>query len=76
MLIKQKSPLIPKNLAIGTFGELLIVFQKYAIPPPFNDPEVLSSACDKAKLFVENFLKILILMTQVPLYLFSLLELI
>ena len=76
MLIKQKSPLIPRNLAIGTFGELLIVFQKSAIPPPFNEPEVLSSACDKAKLFAENFLRILFLMTQVPLYLFSLLELI
>ena len=26
MLIKQKSPSLPKNLALGTFGELLIVF--------------------------------------------------
>ena len=26
MLIKQKSPLLPRNLALGTFGELLIVF--------------------------------------------------
>ena len=25
MLIKQKSPSLPKNLALGTFGELLIV---------------------------------------------------
>ena len=30
---------------------------KSAIPPLFSDPEVLSSACDKAKLFVENFSK-------------------
>ena len=30
---------------------------KYAIPPLFNDPEVLSSASDKAKLFSENFSK-------------------
>ena len=26
MLIKQKSPLLPRNLALGTFGKLLIVF--------------------------------------------------
>ena len=30
---------------------------KSAIPPLFNDPEVLSSAFDKAKLFAENFSK-------------------
>ena len=30
---------------------------KSAIPPLFNDPEVLSSASDKAKLFPENFSK-------------------
>ena len=30
---------------------------KSAIPPLFNDPEVLSSASDKAKLFAENFYK-------------------
>ena len=26
MLITPKSPLLPRNLALGTFGELLIVF--------------------------------------------------
>ena len=30
---------------------------KSAIPPLFNDPDVLSSASDKAKLFAENFSK-------------------
>ena len=30
---------------------------KSAIPPLFNDPEVLSSASDKAKLFAKNFSK-------------------
>ena len=30
---------------------------KSAIPPLFNDPEVLSSASDKAKLFTKNFCK-------------------
>ena len=28
---------------------------KYAIPPSFNAPEMLSSASDKAKLFAKNF---------------------
>ena len=28
---------------------------KSAVPPLFNNPEVLSSASDKAKLFAENF---------------------
>ena len=30
---------------------------KSAIPPLFNSPEVLSSPCDKTKLFVKNFCK-------------------
>ena len=50
MLIKQKSPFFPRNLALITSGE-----GKSAIPPLFNGPEVLSSASDKAKLFAENF---------------------
>ena len=47
---------------------------KYAIPPLINSPEVLSSA--KQNCFLKTFLRTLILMTQVSLYLFSLLELI
>ena len=44
------------------FGELLILFVfnkvcKFAVPPLFNGPEVLSSASDKAKLCVKNFSK-------------------
>ena len=54
MLIKQKSPLLPRNLVLVTFGELLIVLSakvnKSAIPPLFNGLDMLSSACDKAKL--------------------------
>ena len=50
MLIKQKFPSLPRNLALGTFGELLIMvnllYLLYSTPP-----EVLSSASDKAKLF-------------------------
>ena len=59
MLIRQKSPLLPRNLAVVTFGELLIVLSKdkSATPPPFNGPEVLFSASDKTKLFAENFSK-------------------
>ena len=45
---------------------------KFAIPPLFNGPEVLSSASDKAKLFAEKtFLRTPILMTVVSLYVFS-----
>ena len=54
MLIKPKSPSLPRNLALGTFGELPIVF---SIPPLFNSPEVFSSACDTAKLLAAHFSK-------------------
>ena len=53
MLLKQKSPLLPRILALKTFGELLLVF----IPPLFRDPEILSSVSDKAKLFAKKFSK-------------------
>ena len=64
MLLKQKTPSLPRNLVLVTFGELLIVFLanllivykgKFAIPPRFSGLEVLSSASDKAELFAENF---------------------
>ena len=60
MLIKENRPLLPRNLALVTFGKLLIVFStkvNLLIRPLFNGPEVLSSASDKAKLFAENFSK-------------------
>ena len=44
---------------------------KSAIPPLFNSPDVLSPSSDQAKLFAKTFLKTLILMTLVSLYLFS-----
>ena len=56
MLIKQKSLLLQRNLAFKTFGELLLVL-KSAIPPLFNNLEMLSSASDKPKLFAEKFSK-------------------
>ena len=54
MPIKQKSSSLPRNLALGTLGELLIAKGKSAIPPLFNGLEVLSSASDKPKLFAIN----------------------
>ena len=56
MLLKQKSSSLPRNLALGTFGELLIVFSAKVIPQYlFNEPEVLPSTPDKTKLFAKNF---------------------
>ena len=49
---------------------------KSAIPPQFNDLEVLSSASDKQNCLLKSFLRTLILMTWISLYLFSLVELI
>ena len=57
MLIKQKSPSLPRNMALGTFVNSILKKGKSAIPPLFNGPEVLSSGSDKAKLFAENFSK-------------------
>ena len=60
MLIKQKSPSLPRNLALRTLGELPIVFStkvNLLYAPLFKGPAVLSSASDKAKLFAENFSK-------------------
>ena len=61
MLIKQKSPSLPRNLALGTFGELLTVF--------LTKVSLLYLLCSatrrcclmhliKEKLFAENFSKI------------------
>ena len=49
---KTNSPSLPRNVALRTFHELLIVLSKVksAIPPL----DLLSSASDKAKLFAEN----------------------
>ena len=59
MLIKQKGPSLHRKLALGTFGELLIVFSiKVNLPPSlFNGSEVLSSKSDKAKFFAIIFSK-------------------
>ena len=60
MLIKQKIPSLPKNLALQTFGELLIVFSTMVNLPVLlysMVQRVLSSASDSAKLFPKNFFK-------------------
>ena len=76
---KAKESITSQKLGCSDFWRIansVLNKGKSAIPPLFNCPEVLFCASDKAKLFVENFLRTLILMTQVSLYLFSLLELI
>ena len=75
MLIKQKSPLLSRNLALVTFGEMLIVFSTKVNLLYLLLLEVLPSASDKAKL-QKTILRTLILITHASLYLFSLLELI
>ena len=47
---------IPRNPTHVNCGELLNQ-SKSAVPPPYSDPEVLSTAYDNAKLLVENFHK-------------------
>ena len=58
ILIKQKSPLLPRNLALVTFSELPIVFSTklnllYLLYS--TAWSLLCSASDKAKLFAEIF---------------------
>ena len=61
MCCEKKSPLLPRNLALWVFGELLIVFStkqgKSFIPPLFNGPKALLFASDKAKFLTKNFSK-------------------
>ena len=79
MLLKQKSQSLPRNLALRTFGELLIVFSTKV-----NLLYLLYSMdrrCCLLHLIKQNYLlktfpRTQILMTLVSLYLFSLLELI
>ena len=55
---KTKEPIISQKLGSRDFWRIANIFLnkgKSAIPPLFNDPEVLLSASDKAKLFPENF---------------------
>ena len=71
---KKKSPLLPQNLALMTFGELLIVFLTrvnllyllYSVTRRCCLLHLIKQNC-----FLKTFLRTLILMTQVSLYLFS-----
>ena len=79
MLIKQKSPSTPRNLTLGTFGEMPIVFSTKA--DLLHLLYLMAWRCCllhliKLKFLLKTFLGTLILMIQVSLYLFSLLELI
>ena len=59
MLIKQES-ITSQKLGSSNFWQIansVLSKGKSAIPPLFNSPELLSSASDKAKLFVENVSK-------------------
>ena len=69
MLIKQKNPSLLKNLALVTFGELLIVFSAKV-----NLLCLLHLI--KENCLLENFLRTQILIIFISLYLLSLLELI
>ena len=79
MLIKQKSLSLPRNLALGTFGELLTVFST-KVNLLYFLYSMAQRCCllhlIKRNYLLKTFLRTLILMTQVSLYLFSLLELI
>ena len=59
MLLKQESITSQKLGSRDFWGTANSVLNKgkSVIPSLFNDPEVLSSASDKAKLFAENFSK-------------------
>ena len=58
MLMKQKSSSLSRNLALGTFGELPIVFStKINLYLLYSTTWSVVSASDKAKLFAENFSK-------------------
>ena len=58
---KTKDCHFPRNLALRTLGKLLINSvlnkSKPAIPPLFNEPVVLPSVSDKARLSAKNFPK-------------------
>ena len=78
MLLKKDS-IISQKLGSRDFRQIansVLNKGKSAIALLFNRPGVLSSASDKANYLLKTFLKTLILMTLLSVYLFSLLELI
>ena len=78
MLLKQKSQSLPRNLALGTFGKLLIVFStkvNLLYLPYSTDRRYCLLHLIKQNYLLKTFPRTQILMTLVSLYLFSLLEL-
>ena len=76
----QIYPVMNQSIQISSqdfwlFANSVLNKAKSAIPPLFNGLEVFSSASDKTSCLLKTFLGSLILMTQVSLYLFFLLEL-
>ena len=57
MLIKQKNLSLPRNLALRTFGELLIVFSAKVNLIYLLYPTARRCCPDKGKLFAKNFSK-------------------
>ena len=77
MLIKQKSPSLPRNLAFRTLAKLRIVFSE-TVNMLYLFFSTAQRQCllhlIKQNCFLKTLLRTLILMTQVSLYMFSLLE--
>ena len=76
----QIYPVMSQSIQISSqdfwlFANSILNEAKSAIPPLFNGLEVFSSASDKTSCLLKTFLRSLILMTQVSLYLFFPLEL-
>ena len=76
MLRKKKVHHFPETWLSGVLATSVLNKGKSAIPSLFNGPVVLSSASDKANFFAKIFLRTLILMALVSLYVLSVLELI
>ena len=74
MLIKQKNLSLPRNLALGTFGELLLLFSTkvnllyllYSMTQRWCLLRLITQNC-----LLKTFLRTLFLMAQVSFYLFS-----
>ena len=72
---KVKESITPQKLGSRDFWLIannVLNKGKSAIPPLFNSPEVLSSDLIKENCLLKTFLRTLIFMTQLSLYLFSL----
>ena len=68
---KTNEPITSQKLGSRDFWQIansVLKKSKFAIPPPFNGPEVLPSASDKAKLFAKNFSKNSNLVMSLPVF--------